>query len=334
MCYRDITHTCHIFHWISQPSSAVPEIAAIQLVAEHTYPDPPSQKPWALYVRRFTCALRWPCTRLSWPQVQKKSGLQRLHQEPSTLKKHLVGCSCQHFGAEVDDVNATSRSAGLEPIFQAGLLRLRPQPTVDTPAGVHPPGCNTCRPLGEPHRHSWRISAPNQRDAQGTGPSGTSHTVRRGCQCPWSLSHLLNAHGSMGTSVAIDGLPGIKWSWPLKSLWCGARAMLKVEIKMKREEDGNRVSKDQKTQSGLQSLCPHPTQPNSYSTQVGRGFCVLLAPEWPGPQSPAGTSISLSSLTPTQEVAVYLTLFYSLSSFSHNRSCVLNLSSHLWSRKP
>lgn len=105
--------------------------------------------------------------------------------------------------------------------------------------------------------------------------------------------------------------------------------MPKVEIKIKREEDENRVSNDQKTHSGLQSLCPHPAQPNSYTTQEGRGFCVPLAPEWPGPHSPAGTSISLSSLMPTQEVAVYLTLFYSLSSFSHNRSCVLNLSSHL-----
>lgn len=51
--------------------------------------------------------------------------------------------------------------------------------------------------------------------------------------------------------------------------------MLKVEIKIKREEDGNRASDDQKTQSGLQNSA----QPNSYTTQVVVGFCVPLTPE-------------------------------------------------------
>lgn len=50
----------------------------------------------------------------------------------------------------MDDINVASRSVGLEPIFQAGLLRLRLHPTVDTPAGGDPPVVTLADPLGSP----------------------------------------------------------------------------------------------------------------------------------------------------------------------------------------
>ena len=132
---------------------------------------------------------------------------------------------------------------------------------------------------------------------------------------------------------------GIKWSWPLNTMKVWARVMLKIKI----GEDGVGWEMIRNSRHA-QSLCPQPPQPSQYTSQVGRVLWVPLAwgwcsppPKflaWTRPSTPSSSSSLHTAGIHTRSSYIVLNTFFSLSPFSHNRSCVLNLLSHLWSRKP